>query len=125
MKLLFAYITFNNSATKLIFITVTFRTSPLSVESVQQKTTLLLKKFSLTDQLHPAGSRPTRLYGLPKIHTEGIPLRPIVSNIGTPTYQLSKSLAGLLNQLHQKFGIQCEKFFPVRTDTRISTNTTR
>jgi len=26
-------------------------------------------------------------------------LRPTVSNIGTPTYQLSKYLAGLLNQL--------------------------
>jgi hypothetical protein len=28
-----------------------------------------------------------------------VPLRPIVSNIGTPTYQLSKYLAGLLSQL--------------------------
>ena len=44
-------------------------------------------------------SRPPRLYGLPKIHKEGFPLRPIVSNIGAPTYQLSKYLAGILRQL--------------------------
>ena len=44
-------------------------------------------------------SRPPRLYGLPKIHKEGFPLRPIVSNTGAPTYQLSKYLAGILSQL--------------------------
>ncbi|KAG8178608.1 hypothetical protein JTE90_014199 [Oedothorax gibbosus] len=37
-----------------------------------------------------------RLYGLPKIHKDGIPLRPIVSAIGSPTYLLSKHLANLL-----------------------------
>jgi hypothetical protein len=60
----------------------------------EQKTALLLKKSTLTEdickQLHPSGSRPPRLYGLPKIHKEGVPLRPIVSNICAPTYQLSK-----------------------------------
>jgi hypothetical protein len=39
------------------------------------------------------------MYGLPKIHKDGVPLRPTVSNIGVPTYQLSKHLSGLLNQL--------------------------
>ena len=53
-------------------------------------------------QLCPTGSRPPRMYGLPKIHKEGILSRPIVSNIGTPTYQLSKHLSGLLNQLTGK-----------------------
>ena len=49
--------------------------------------------------MRPAGFRPPRLYGLPKIHKEGVPLRLTVSNIGAPTYQLSKYLAGLLSQL--------------------------
>jgi hypothetical protein len=53
----------------------------------------------ITKQLHPSGSRPLRLYGLPKIHKEGVPLRLFVSNIEAPTYQLSKYLAGLLSQL--------------------------
>jgi hypothetical protein len=45
------------------------------------------------------GCRPPRLYGLPKIHKEEVPLKSIVNNIGAPTYQLSKYLAGLLSQL--------------------------
>src|SRR5215469_1292483 len=75
-------------------------------ESTERKTTRLLKKSTLSEdickQLSPSGSRPPRLYGLPKIHKEGVPLRPIVSNIGAPTYQLSKHLAGLLSPLTGK-----------------------
>jgi len=75
-------------------------------DAIERKTTLLLKKSTLTEetrrQLCPAGSRPPRMYGLPKIHKEGIPLRPIVSNIGAPTYQLAKHLSGLLRQLTGK-----------------------
>jgi hypothetical protein len=47
------------------------------------------------------------------MHKEGVPLRPTVSNIGAPTYQLSKYLAGLLSQLtgnlthHIKISLQC------------------
>jgi hypothetical protein len=69
-------------------------------ESVERKTVLLLKKFSLSEevceQLRPQVSRPPRLYGLPKIHKQGVPLRPIVSIIGASTYRLAKHLAGLL-----------------------------
>jgi len=71
-------------------------------DSIERKTTALLKKSSLTEetrrQMGPAGSRPPRLYGLPKMHKEVVSLRPIVSNIGAPTYQLSKHLSGFLNQ---------------------------
>jgi len=71
-----------------------------------QQNEILIKKSSLTEETRRkmclAGSRPPRVYGLPKIHKEGIPLRPTVSNIGTPTYQLSKHLSGLLNQLAGK-----------------------
>jgi hypothetical protein len=45
------------------------------------------------------GTRPLRLYGLLRIHKEGVLLRPIVSNIGALTYQLSKFLGGLLSPL--------------------------
>jgi hypothetical protein len=72
-------------------------------EAIERKTIRLLNKASLTDstrrQLCPAGSRPPTLYGLPKIHKQGVPLRPIASNIGAPTYQLSKHLSGLLKHL--------------------------
>lgn len=40
-----------------------------------------------------------RIYGLPKFHKEGAPLRPIVNTIGGPTYLLSKYLARKLKPL--------------------------
>ena len=40
-----------------------------------------------------------RLYGLPKIHKEGIPMRPIVSFIDFPLHNLFKSLCKLLSPL--------------------------
>ena len=39
---------------------------------------------------------PTPFYGLPKIHKDGIPVRPIVSFTGTPLYELSKYIAEIL-----------------------------
>ena len=39
------------------------------------------------------------MYGLPKIHKESVPLRPIVSTIGFPTYRLAKELARILSPL--------------------------
>jgi len=39
---------------------------------------------------------PPRLYGLPKILKTDVPLRPIVSAIGGPTYQIAKYLTTLL-----------------------------
>jgi hypothetical protein len=40
-----------------------------------------------------------RIYGLPKIHKEGAPLRPIINTIGSPTYQLAKILSHKLKPL--------------------------
>ena len=43
-------------------------------------------------KMRPGDPRIALFYGLPKVHKEGIPLRPIVSLPGTPTYNLSKEL---------------------------------
>lgn len=40
-----------------------------------------------------------RIYGLVKIHKEGFPLRPIVSMIGSPLYEVSKHLASIIAPL--------------------------
>ena len=53
---------------------------------------------ALYNKLRPTGSQPPRIYGLPKIHKPDIPLRPIVSCIGSPTYQLSKHITSLISQ---------------------------
>ena len=47
----------------------------------------------------PKGSRPARLYGLPKTHRLGVPLRPIVSGIGSFNYGIGKLLARRLSHL--------------------------
>ena len=60
------------------------------------------------NKIYPTGSNPGRFYGTAKMHklkpdhtVEDLPLRPIISNIGTATYQLAKYLAKLLSPLAQ------------------------
>ena len=50
-------------------------------------------------RLYPTGAGSPKFYGLPKIHKEGMPLRPIVSSIGAVTYTTSKELAKILKPL--------------------------
>ena len=44
-------------------------------------------------------AQPPRIYGLPKLHKEGIPLRPIVSCIQSPFEKLSKFLKNILQNI--------------------------
>ena len=69
-------------------------------ERFSNKTKELVKKSSIPENMHwmvlsKAPKTPT-FYGLPKIHKDKIPLRPIVSTIGSPTYNLAKYLASKL-----------------------------
>ena len=49
--------------------------------------------------LRSSDSALRRIYQLPKIHKPDVPLRPIVSFIGTATYQLAKFLKQILAPL--------------------------
>ncbi|XP_050924570.1 uncharacterized protein LOC127140827 [Lates calcarifer] len=49
-------------------------------------------------RLYPQDSIPC-LYGLPKIHKEGAPLRPVVSSINSVTYNIAKHIAKILAPL--------------------------
>jgi hypothetical protein len=55
----------------------------------ERRTTALIKRSDIPEEdskrLIPHASALPRLYGLPKIHNEGVPLRPIVNCIGSPT----------------------------------------
>lgn len=53
----------------------------------------IYRRIYITDGITP------RFYGLPKIHKQSVPLRPIVSFIGSPTYELSKYLCRILSPL--------------------------
>ncbi|CAF2144860.1 unnamed protein product [Rotaria magnacalcarata] len=52
-------------------------------------------------QVTPCGSHCARLYGLPKVHKTGIPLRPVISSIGSYNYRLAKLLAAKLQPLRK------------------------
>ena len=59
-------------------------------------------------KIYPSGSNAGKFYGTAKIHKlkpgEGVnklPLRPIISNIGTASYHLAKHLSKLLSPLSQ------------------------
>ncbi|BHF64138.1 hypothetical protein SprV_0200713700 [Sparganum proliferum] len=58
----------------------------------------------------PQDTTLARLYGLPKVHKDGVPLRPTVSLKGTPTYGLAKWLFRRL------------KFLTAESDTTVSSS---
>ena len=65
----------------------------------------ILKNGNLTDKLYKdlysVGARPGIMYGLPKTHKQNVPLRPIISSIGTFSYKTAKYLAKILSPLAQ------------------------
>ena len=50
-------------------------------------------------KLYPSDPQPPLFYGLPKVHKPGIPLRPIVSTVGSVTYDVAKHVTSLLSPL--------------------------
>ena len=54
------------------------------------------------DRLRATYSATPHLYSLPKIHKPEVPLRPIVSSIDSPTYNLAKFLTRIISPLADK-----------------------
>jgi hypothetical protein len=50
-------------------------------------------------EIYASGTAPGVLYGLPKVHKENWPIRPILSACNTPTYDLAKFLVPILNPI--------------------------
>ena len=73
------------------------------LKKIARNVALAIKSINSVSSLHHKliESNPItpRIYGLPKIHKEGAPLRPIVNTIGGPTYLLAKFLALKLKPL--------------------------
>ena len=68
------------------------------LRKVRQKTTEYKSAINKINII-PSCPQPPKLYGLPKVHKENIPLRPIVCQIDSPTYLLAKELAIRLKPL--------------------------
>ena len=45
------------------------------------------------------GSNPAKIYGLPKLHKQNVPLRPILSAIGSYSHNLAKFLSDILKPI--------------------------
>ena len=74
---------------------------PMKGSEKQMKLLLSSKKQKLGDKLYrrlsTTDGAPPRLYGLPKLHKERVPLKPIVSFVGSATYELSEYLRDILS----------------------------
>ena len=57
-------------------------------------------------RLYPTGA--PKFYGLPKVHKDEMPPRPIVSSIGAASYETSKELARILKPLMGKSPYQVQ-----------------
>ena len=82
------------------------------IESRLQKRLLDLVKADLMpkwiyDAIRPTESQRPRMYGLPKPHKEGTPLRPILSMTDSSHHELGKWLAGLLQPVLERFSSHC------------------
>ena len=83
----------------------------LTILNKEEKVNRYLRKLkaegviddSTYSNLYASGSRPGILYGLPKVHKNGCPIRPITSAIGTFNYKLSKFLVALLAPMKQQY----------------------
>ncbi len=66
-----------------------------------------LKDKYITSEIYsyirPTGSQRPKLYGLPKTHKSGYPLRPILSMINSPQHSLAKYLISVLQPVVDKF----------------------
>ena len=47
-------------------------------------------------RLRPDNSPSPYIYGLPKVHKDGVPVRPIISTIKSPTYALARMLTRII-----------------------------
>ena len=50
-------------------------------------------------RMYPTGAVIPKFYGLPKVHKENTPLRPIVSSIGSVSYGVAKEVARIIKPL--------------------------
>lgn len=69
------------------------------LKSITDNCKHFLEEYSAPTNLLPHNPCMPRLYGLPKIHKEGIPIRPVVSFVNTPVSVLSSFIQKLIMEL--------------------------
>ena len=64
---------------------------------------------SVYKEIRPTGSLRPRLYSLPKVHKKDVPLRPILSMVGSSQHALAKLLAAVIDPVLQLYSNNCIK----------------
>ena len=82
--------------------TTTFKNKLINILKPWKKEESISK--NLSRQLYPTSYQAPKFYGLPKIHKQDMPLRPIVSGIGSVSEGCAKHLSKLLNSVKGKNG---------------------
>lgn len=67
-------------------------------------------------KLNTSNCNPPRIYGLPKIHKPGRPLRPVVSTIGSTTYMVAQYLSNILGKIVGKTDAHITNSFTFATE---------
>ena len=79
--------------------------------SLQAFLNRLLKLKEITaeqcDAIRPVGSIRPRMYGLPKVHKDSVPLRPILSMSGSPQFRISRWLCDMLKPVLEFYCTRC------------------
>lgn len=71
------------------------------LNSINELTKSKIISPSLGQSMKPKGTSIPRMYGLPKLHKPGVPLRPILSMVNTPTHKLAQWLATVLSPIRK------------------------
>ena len=82
------------------------------IEAHIQRRLLQLKKEGLLpsniySRIRPTGSQRPRMYGLPKIHKQDVPLRPILSMTGSAQHQLAQWLTSVIDSVLSLYSTYC------------------
>ena len=84
---------------------------------IEKQLTKILKQMlddsiidkDLYDKLRPTGSTIPRLYGVPKVHKDGVPLRPILDMNNSPHHAIAKWLNSILDPIRKSLSIYSVK----------------
>ena len=78
---------------------------------IQRRLFSLKKNGSITPEVYasirPVGAQRPRMYGLPKTHKTNVPVRPILSMIGSAQHKLAKWLIGILEPVRSMYDSHC------------------
>ena len=62
---------------------------------------------NIVSRIRPTGSCRPRLYGVPKTHKDGVPLRPVLSTAGSFQQPLARFLKDVLQPVYNKYSTHC------------------